>query len=280
MSEVSVIGLGPMGAAMARTLLTAGHRVSVWNRTVSRAEDLLAAGARKANTPADAVKASPLVVVCLNNYSTTTHLFEGEQANLSGRTVVQLGTGTPAEARVAADFFQSRNAHYLDGALLCSPQTVGSDQGMILIAGDEAVWAASQPTLDCLARDIRFTGAQIDAAKLLDLAWLSQRLGTFVGALQGVLLCQAGGLDAETFAAIVAEDARIAQLARVVQQASYDTPVNTVNAWADALDHVIHQARESGANAAFLEFLKTLFERALAGGLGEEDIAALIKVIN
>ena len=280
MSEVSVIGLGPMGAAMVRTLLTAGHTVSIWNRTVSRAEGLLAAGARKADSPADAVEASPLVVVCLNNYSTTTQLFEGDQANFSGRTVVQLGTGTPEEARVAADFFQSRNAHYLDGALLGPPQMIGTDQGLILIAGDEAVWVASQPTLGCLAGDIRFTGVQIDAAKLLDLAWLSQRMGTFVGALQGVLLCQAGGLDAETFAAMVAADARTAQLARVVQQASYDTPVNTVSVWAAGLDHVIHQARESGADAAFLEFLKALFERALAGGLGEEDISALIKVIN
>ena len=280
MSEVSVIGLGPMGVAMARTFLSAGYKVTVWNRTISKADVLLQVGAIKAESAGDCVKRSPLTVICLNNYETSVRLLESADANLDERTIVQLGTGTPHEARRAADFFASRHARYLDGALLCSPERVGTDQGMILIAGDEAVWNANQPVLRCLSSNIKFTGPQIDAAKLLDLAWLSQRLGTFIGALQGVLLCQAGGLDAEAFAATVAGDARTAQLARVVQQASFDVPVNSVEVWAAAMEHLIDQAHESGANAEVLEFFGALIERASADGLGKEDIAAVIKVIS
>jgi 3-hydroxyisobutyrate dehydrogenase-like beta-hydroxyacid dehydrogenase len=280
MSEVSVIGLGPMGVAMARTFLSAGHKVTVWNRTISKADDLLQVGAIKAESAGDCIKSSPLTVVCLNNYETSGRLLERADANLEKRTIVQLGTGKPHEARRAADFFASRQARYLDGALLCAPDRVGTDQGMILIAGDEAVWSANQPVLSCLSSNIKFTGPQIDTAKLLDFAYLSQRLGTFIGALQGVLLCQAGGLDAETFAATVAADARTAQLARVVQQASFDVPVNSVEAWAAGMEQLIGQAHESGANAEVLEFFGALIERANADGLGKEDFAAVIKVIS
>ena len=280
MSEVSVIGLGPMGVAMARTFLSAGHKVTVWNRTHSKADVLLKVGAIKTESVGDCVNSSPLTVVCLNNYGTTGRLLERADANLGERTIVQLGTGTPHEARQAADFFASRHASYLDGALLCSPERVGTEQGMILIAGDETVWSANQSVLRCLSNNIKFTGPQIDAAKLLDLAWLSQRLGTFIGALQGVLLCQAGGLDAEAFAATVAEDARTAQLARVVQAASFDVPVNSVEVWAAAMEHLVDQAHESGANAEVLEFFGALIGRASADGLGKEDIASVIKVIS
>lgn len=55
-SPVTIIGLGPMGQAMARTLLTAGHDVTVWNRTPARAESLVGQGARLAATPAEAIR--------------------------------------------------------------------------------------------------------------------------------------------------------------------------------------------------------------------------------
>jgi 3-hydroxyisobutyrate dehydrogenase-like beta-hydroxyacid dehydrogenase len=66
--DVSVIDLGAMGAALARMLLRDGHRVTVWNRTSAKATPLVRDGAILAESVALAVGASPLVIVCVDNY--------------------------------------------------------------------------------------------------------------------------------------------------------------------------------------------------------------------
>ena len=68
MSEITVLGLGPMGSALARALLQANHQVTVWNRTAARMAPLAAIGANCATNVATAVQASPLVVICVGNY--------------------------------------------------------------------------------------------------------------------------------------------------------------------------------------------------------------------
>ena len=66
---VSVIGLGAMGSALARAFLTAGHSVTVWNRTAAKGAPLVQAGARQANSVAEAAQASDVIVVCVLDYS-------------------------------------------------------------------------------------------------------------------------------------------------------------------------------------------------------------------
>jgi hypothetical protein len=79
-----VIGLGPMGRAMAATLLKAGHPVTVWNRTPSRAETLVAAGATPAPTPADAVAASGLTILSLTDNQAMHDILDGSVGALAG----------------------------------------------------------------------------------------------------------------------------------------------------------------------------------------------------
>src|SRR5215469_1313983 len=101
MSEITVIGLGPMGSALARALLQANHRVTVWNRTAAKMEPLLAIGANGGTSVAAAVRASPLVMICVGNYGIAKGLIGANEvsSHLSGRTLIQLSTGTPQEAR-------------------------------------------------------------------------------------------------------------------------------------------------------------------------------------
>src|SRR5207248_5420944 len=68
-TDLTVIGLGAMGGRIAEVLLAAGHRTTVWNRTPSRADPLVAQGAIRADDVAEAVAASPLVLVCVLDYA-------------------------------------------------------------------------------------------------------------------------------------------------------------------------------------------------------------------
>ena len=100
MSDVTVIGLGAMGSALAHAFLRAGHKITVWNRTQSKTESFVAAGAGSAISVSDAVEASPITVICIDNYELTNNLISENNLGdiLANRTLIQLSTGTPKEA--------------------------------------------------------------------------------------------------------------------------------------------------------------------------------------
>ncbi|MFC7645825.1 NAD(P)-binding domain-containing protein [Streptosporangium lutulentum] len=99
---VTVIGLGSMGSALATALLDRGHPTTVWNRTAHRAEALAARGARPAADPGEAVTASPLIVACVLDYEALHGVLEPVGGSLEGRTLVNLTSGSPEQARETA----------------------------------------------------------------------------------------------------------------------------------------------------------------------------------
>jgi 3-hydroxyisobutyrate dehydrogenase-like beta-hydroxyacid dehydrogenase len=146
MSEISMIGLGAMGSALARALLKSGHGLTVWNRSPQKMEPLAALGAETAERVADAVQASPLIMVCIDNYAATSQLLSSDDVvpHLAGRTVIQLGTGTPREARDTETWLQDCGADYLDGAIDSYPDGIGAADGRILFSGSKAAFARSE----------------------------------------------------------------------------------------------------------------------------------------
>jgi 3-hydroxyisobutyrate dehydrogenase-like beta-hydroxyacid dehydrogenase len=279
-SDVSVIGLGRMGAALARALQSSGYKVTVWNRSSSKTEALISRGAIGASSITEAIKSSPVILLCLNSYKIAKELFETEDVRreLPNRLVVQLSTGTPEDAIESKNWFEKFNADYLDGAILASVKDVGTDDGKLLIGGDQQAWLACHDMLDTLVGNVQYTGANISAPAILDLAWLSQRLGLYLGVFQGLLICKAGGVGADVFASTVAADERIRMIATAIHANDFGNPSATVNVWGSALNLIQKQAQETGAKSEVLDFLDDKFQRAKSLGYGEEDVAALMKV--
>ena len=85
MTDVTMIGLGAMGSALARAFLGAGHGVTVWNRTVSKMEPLSALGANAVSSISEAVEASPVIVICIDNYDLSRKLILENSAYRSER---------------------------------------------------------------------------------------------------------------------------------------------------------------------------------------------------
>lgn len=87
--RISVIGLGLMGSALATTLLEDHYKVTVWNRTASKAEPLVEAGATLAVSVNEAIDGSEIVIVCLSDYDATNQIFSG-CADLTGKNKPQI----------------------------------------------------------------------------------------------------------------------------------------------------------------------------------------------
>ena len=281
MTDVSVIGLGAMGSALARAFIGAGHSVTIWNRTAARMKPLVSLGATAASSPADAAIASPVCVVCIDNYGATRRLIQeaGMLEPLSGRTLVQLSTGTPAEARDLSSWLTTHGVNVLDGAIMPYPDGIGAEDAQILFAGSADLYGSCKPTLDCLGGDLRHVSEEVGAAAVLDMALMTHQLSNYLGVWHGARACEAEGLGVDVFASMLPPDDPAAHLARRIHKADYDNPGATLEVWNAALDRIVEHARTAKINREIPELVSSLFRRAIALGHGGRDIGTVIEVM-
>ena len=123
---VAVLGLGKMGAALAEALLATGHAVTLWNRTAAKAEAFVGRGAMVAEEPADAVRAGGIVVACLDDVDTCREILT--DADLRGRVLLQVTSGTPEELRALESWAVERGAELVEGMILVYPSEIRSEE--------------------------------------------------------------------------------------------------------------------------------------------------------
>ena len=167
-TRVSVLGLGRMGAALARALIKAGHTSNVWNRSPDKAHPFAALGATVAASVSDAIAASDIIIVNVTDYAASQALLRDPKIaeTLRGKLIVELSSGTPQEARQAARWAEAQGAHYLDGAILATPDIIGSEAATILVSGPLAAFTAHQQTLATLG-NVRHAGEDPGTAAAL-----------------------------------------------------------------------------------------------------------------
>ena len=205
MSDISFLGLGLMGAAIATLLQQEGHDMTVWNRSPEKMLPFTENGARGASSLIDSITASPVVVICIEDYDNTRQLFNVDDisTHLRDRIIVQLSTGTPQDAVESEQWFTSRGARYLDGAILGGPANLATDNAQIIIAGAESAYAEAKPQLESMCKRVRYVGENIRAASALDLGCLSRHYGLFLGMTHGVAICESEGVSLDLLADMI-----------------------------------------------------------------------------
>lgn len=208
-----MVGTGAIGSAVAKRLLGMHQPVVVWNRTADRAQGLVEAGATPAPSPQDAVTAGTLTLVALKDYPAVHEAFDHLEGDLSGRTIAVLCTGTPADARAAAERVEALGAHYLDAGVQTSPEDIGTDRATILYSGSTAAFEQHRATLELLSTP-RFVGSSADAAATWDLTLFGLWYDAQLGLLRALDTVRSSGIDLDEFV----ETAKI-QLGHVVAEA-------------------------------------------------------------
>ncbi len=281
MSDLTLVGLGAMGSAIARTLLDNKFDLTIWNRTGTKAEDLAARGATAAASLEQAIAASPRILVCIHGYANTRALLDDPEIVplLTGRTVIQLSTGTPAEARDAEAWIGRHGGRYLDGSIMVYPPSIGKTDGQLLFAGPREAYDDCAPYLGCLGGDIRYLGATIGAASALDMAVVSRLVANTVAIVYGIHICESEGVPLSEYASMFPAADRARHLARVVESGNYtDNIAATVGTSIEAAAAIRKLAVDLGINTELPDFILGLYERASSAGYLEQDNASLIEV--
>jgi 3-hydroxyisobutyrate dehydrogenase len=116
--HIGIAGTGKMGTAIAKRLLGLGHQMTVWNRTAQRAQTLLDQGAAWAGTPADLVRAVPIVITMLTDEAALDDVYFSEHGLLAGgvqdKLLIDMSTVKPAKAQEVGARVRARGARYLE----------------------------------------------------------------------------------------------------------------------------------------------------------------------
>ncbi|QBI21978.1 NAD(P)-dependent oxidoreductase [Egibacter rhizosphaerae] len=282
-TTVTVLGLGLMGRALAHAFLRSGHPTTVWNRTPAKAEQLIADGAVPAESAAEAVAASPLVVVCVTDGDAVRDVLGSVDARvLEGRVVVNLTSSTSEEARQIAEWATGSRATYLAGAISASPSDIGGEGAAILYAGPR--WAFDQHAgiLEPLAAGTTYLGEDHGLASLYDAATLGLMWGILNAYLHGAALLEAAGVDAVTFAPLASAGVRtvvdwLPGIAEQVDTGRYPAVDASLDIHVAAMGHLLDENESLGIDTGLPRFVKDLADRAVAAGHGGSDYAAMIE---
>jgi 3-hydroxyisobutyrate dehydrogenase-like beta-hydroxyacid dehydrogenase len=276
--QVGVLGLGRMGAALVGALLGAGHDVVVWNRSPLKAGPLLDRGARLAATPAE-VASADVVLSCLSTYDSQRPVLEAA----SLKALVNLTSGTPAEARDLAAWASSAGIDYVDGVIMAVPQGIGTAQSRILYSGSAPVFSAQCEVLSVLGEPV-FLGEDAGLAALYDLALLGIMWSTMAGYLHALALVGTEGVAPATFTPMAlswlsAVGGFLPGIGAQVADGDYATDVSALDINAAGLGLLVETSRAQGIGASVPEVLRELFDRAVAAGHGSHAIASVIEEI-
>ena len=195
-AKIAFLGTGLMGSHMARNILKAGFSLTAWNRTLAKAQALIADGADVSATAAEAIAEADIVITMLSD-GPTVHdlLFDQELAAAmkAGTLLIDMSSIKPSEARTHAALMRERGLHHLDAPV--SGGTKGAEAGSLAImaGGDEAVFTRAVSVLSAMGRPVRVgPDGSGQLSKLANQTIVAVTIGVVAEAM---LLAEKGGAD-------------------------------------------------------------------------------------
>ena len=201
MANLGFVGLGAMGGRVTKRLLDAGHTVTGYNRTKSKAQWLLDAGMRWGESPKAVAEASDIVFTMVTNTGALHEVFHGDNGILAGlsenKVFVDMSTVSPDASRHLAELVAAKGAYMLDSPVSGSVITLEQGNLSLMVGGDEAIFEQVKPILLDIGPKVNYVGANGQAV-LMKIAINLNLQVQFVSFCEGLFLAVKGGIPVET----------------------------------------------------------------------------------
>lgn len=200
--------------------------------------------------------------------------------DFGNRPLVNLTSGTPAQAREMAAWAGERGIAYLDGAILTPTPMMGTLAGTVLVSGSPAIHAAVAPTLAALGGRVLHVGSDPARASAFDVALLDVFATSVNGLLHGFALAGAEGIAPSDFAAFaVGIGALLPEMTTrtgaLLEAGQFPGDRSTIASAASGIAHVIAAARARGLDTGMLDAARVVIDRAVAEGHGADGLPRL-----
>lgn len=276
-SSVTVLGLGPMGHALAAVFAATHHPTIVWNRTPGKADDLDVT-VTVAVSATEAIAAAELVIICVRDSRVAGSILDVDA--LRGRTLVNFSGGSPRQARELAAWAAGHGIDYLDGVIVAVPEAIGGPDAALYLSGPAEVYRSHRSTLAALGENVNHLGedpgrAAAYDASLQDLFWTSMS-----GVVHMFAVAAAEGIDP----AEIAGQAKsmlgffpdmVDMVAGQIAAGSFPGAAGTISATAGVLDHILETVRANDLDNGVLTAARAEVGRAIDAGFGDAGYGRL-----
>lgn len=288
MAKVAFLGLGVMGSPMARHLATkGGHQVTVYNRTLAKAQSWVAAhGGRAAATPKEAASGQDFVFACVGNDDDLRAVTLGPDGAFAGMTPGAIFVdNTTASAEVAQELHASAKASgiaFIDAPV--SGGQAGAENGVLTVmcGGDAAPYAKAEPVIMAFARACRLMGDS-GAGQLTKMMNQICIAGLVQGLAEAIHFGQKAGLDIDAVLDVISKGAagswQMENRGKTMVQGKFDFGF-AVDWMRKDLDIVLTEARRNGASVPVTALVDQFYAEVQAMGGKRWDTSSLIARLN
>jgi 3-hydroxyisobutyrate dehydrogenase-like beta-hydroxyacid dehydrogenase len=278
--RIAFLGMGIMGAPMAKNVAAAGFEVTVWNRTRSRAEET---GLPVADTPAAASAAADVTITMVVDSPQVEEVLFGENGGSEGmrdgHVAVDMSTIAPTAARSLGERL---SVPFLDAPVTGSRPKAEDGTLTIMVGGDEAAFDRVRPVLEAMGKLVLRVGpsGHGQMAKLINNTLAAINAAAIA---EGLTQARRFGLDTDALLEVVASgsgaSAMLGLKARPMLDRELD-PLFKLEHMLKDVRHCLAEARALGVELPLAERAERLYAEAAEAGLGERDFAAVIEVLD
>lgn len=281
--EISVLGLGAMGARMAQALVDAGKRVAVWNRSPEKAAAIEAAGAVSCTTAEAALLASPIaILVLLDDQAVHEVLDSIDQTRvLAGRTFVNFTTNSKEESAALATMVGEAGGYYVKGVIVAYPRNIAHPESHAIYSGDADAVARFGDLLAIIAPNSNVL--QLDEAYALSATLHVYAFAAMTAYLEAVAASERFGMAKSKMARLVQKASEffvseaIEEAANRLETGQFSGDQARLDVHASAFEYLAEAMHERGAPIPIFDAVCGTIRHAQAMGFGDEDISAVAK---
>jgi 3-hydroxyisobutyrate dehydrogenase-like beta-hydroxyacid dehydrogenase len=285
MANVGFIGLGAMGSAIAERLLAAEHTVTGWNRTKSKADRLIEAGMKWADSPREVAQTADVTFSMVLNDEALRAVATGPDGVLAGlgpgKIYADMSTVSPELVRELAHHVAEKGAYMLDSPVSGSQVTVRQGNLTFMVAGDRSAFEKVEPILLTIGPKATYIGQSGQASVLkiaVNLSVPVQLLALF----EGLVLAEKNGIDRAVALEVMLNSAVASPAMKYRAPFALELPqepIFNLTGMRKDLMMALEMGHKSDVALPTAAATYQLMAAAGAAGLADEDFAAFFKVL-
>jgi 3-hydroxyisobutyrate dehydrogenase/glyoxylate/succinic semialdehyde reductase len=286
--KIGFVGLGTMGSGMASNLLKKGHELVIFNRSYQKAESLIENGATWASTPADVARQVKVIITMLAKPSVVEELALNKDNGFLGHLEsnalwIDCSTVNPSfSRRMAAEAIQ-RKVRFLDAPVMGSRVPAEQAQLLFFVGGDKADIEEARPLFEAMGKAVFQVGGHGmgTSMKIVNNLMIAQAMVAFS---EAVVLGLSLGIPKEMLFNTIANSPVFAPVLATrrtkIEAESFDEPDFHLKWMHKDLQLAVDTAYETGVAMPATNLAKEIYALAIRQGLGEQDVAAVFKVLS
>ncbi len=280
--KIGFIGLGNMGMPMAEKLLNAGFPLTVWNRTIAKAEPLRRLGARVEKNASEVAKRVDVVITMLSNDDAVSDVALGGEGIITGirpnKVYMDMSTITPELTKKLGDDFAAKDAKFLDVKVSGTVPSARTGNLVLMIGGDRGTFDENIDIFNALAKGINYMG-EVGKAAYMKIALNALMAQEMQGLAEAIALAESAEIEKHLALSVINETGVSSEFIKgrtpKIEGDDY-VPLFKIGYMVKDLTIALEIARKEGIIAPGINASYEAFKSA-SDRMGDVDMSALVK---